>query len=53
MWHKKNPGFEDIINIPNIIKKIIKGRFYQIIPILIKFFNEDLYGEEGFEIFKF
>jgi len=52
MWHKKNPGFEDIINLPNIIKKIIKGRFYQIKPTLIKFFNEKLYGEEGFEIFK-
>ena len=53
MWHKKNPGFEDIINIPNLIKKIIKGRFYQIKPNLIKFFNEKLYGDEGFEIFKF
>ena len=53
MWHKKNPGFEDIINLPNMIKKIIKGGFYQIKPTLIKFFNEKLYGSEGFEIFKF
>ena len=53
MWHKKNPGFEDIINLPNMIKKIIKGRFYQIKPTLIKFFNEKLYGSEGFEIFEF
>lgn len=53
MWHKKNPGFEDIINLPNMIKKIIKGRFYQIKPTLIKFFNEKLYGDEGTEIFKF
>lgn len=53
MWHKKNPGFEDIINLPNMIKKIIKGKFYQIKPTLVKFFNEKLYGEEGFEIFKF
>ena len=53
MWHMKNPGFEDIINLPNMIKKIIKGRFYQIKPTLIKFFNERLYGDEGFEIFKF
>ena len=53
MWHKKNPGFEDIINLPNMIKKIIKGRFYQINPTLIKFFNEKLYGSEGFEIFEF
>ncbi|OGK23144.1 hypothetical protein A3A46_01195 [Candidatus Roizmanbacteria bacterium RIFCSPLOWO2_01_FULL_37_13] len=53
MWHKKNPGFEDIINLPNMIEKIIKGRFYQIKPTLIKFFNEKLYGDEGFEIFKF
>ena len=53
MWHKKNPGFEDIINLPNMIKKIIKGRFYQINPTLITFFNEKLYGSEGFEIFEF
>ena len=53
MWHKTNPGFEDVINIPNIIKKIIKGRFYQVKPTMIKFFNEELYGPEGFEIFKF
>ena len=53
MWHKKNPGFEDIINLPNMIKKIIKGGFYQIKPTLIKFFNEKLYGSEGFEIFEF
>lgn len=53
MWHKTNPGFEDIINLPNMIKKIIKGCFYQISPTLIKFFNEKLYGDEGFEIFRF
>lgn len=53
MWHKTNPGFEDVISFPNIVKKIIKGRFYEVRPTLIKFFNEELYGPEGFEIFKF
>jgi uncharacterized protein YhbP (UPF0306 family) len=53
MWHETNPGFEHVISIPNILKKIIKGRFYQVKPTLIKFFNEELYGSEGFEIFTF
>ncbi|OGK16705.1 hypothetical protein A2774_00200 [Candidatus Roizmanbacteria bacterium RIFCSPHIGHO2_01_FULL_39_12c] len=53
LWHKFNPGFEDVVNLSNLIKKVIKSRFYQISPTLIKFFNEKIYGEEGFEIFKF
>lgn len=53
LWNKINPGFESVINISNIQKKVIKGRVYQITPALIKFFNESLYGPEGFETFTF
>ena len=53
LWNKFNPGFTSIINLPNMIKKVISSRAYKIEPTLIKFFNEKLYGDEGFEIFKF
>lgn len=53
LWNKVNPGFESIINLPNMIKKVISGKVYLIKPKEIKFFNEKLYGSEGFEIFKF
>jgi len=53
LWNKFNPGFESVISLPNMIKKVISSRVYKIEPTLIKFFNEKLYGDEGFEIFKF
>ena len=53
LWNKVNPGFEAIINLKNMQKKIIKGRIFKIEPKTIKFFNEVLYGSEGFEVFKF
>ena len=53
LWNKFNPGFESVINLPNMIKKVISSRVYKIKPTLIKFFNEKLYGDEGSEIFKF
>ena len=53
LWNKVNPGFESIINLKNMQKKVIKGRIYKIAPKTIKFFNEELYGSEGFEVFKF
>lgn len=53
LWNKFNPGFGSVINLPNMIKKIISSRVYKIEPKLIKFFNEKLYGDEGTEIFKF
>ena len=53
LWNKINPGFETIINLKNMQNKIIKGRIYKIEPITIKFFNEALYGSEGFEVFEF
>ena len=53
MWNKAHSGVERIINLENMTKGVIKSRVYQIKPKLIKFFNEDLYGPEGFEIFIF
>ncbi|MCG2692080.1 pyridoxamine 5'-phosphate oxidase family protein [Microgenomates group bacterium] len=53
MWNKVNPGFEAIINLKNIQKRVIKSKVYKIQPQAIKFFNEELYGEEGFLMFKF
>ncbi|MBI3955420.1 pyridoxamine 5'-phosphate oxidase family protein [Candidatus Gottesmanbacteria bacterium] len=53
MWNKLNPGFESIINLKNIQSNKINGRIYKIEPTLIKFFNEELYGPEGFKLFNF
>lgn len=53
MWNKHNPGIENIINLKNIQRKVINSKIYKIKPSVIKFFNEELYGPEGFEIFKF
>jgi len=50
MWNKNNPGFADIVNLKNMIRKVIKSKVYKVQPILIKFFNEKLYGSEGFRI---
>jgi len=53
MWNQVNPGFSDIINLKNIVHKVINSKVYKIKPELIKFFNEELYGSEGFKKFKF
>ncbi len=53
LWNKTNPGLGHVINLSNIIKKVIKSHVYQVKPGFIKFFNEKLYGPEGVEIFKF
>lgn len=50
MWNKNNPGFADIINLKNILNKVIKSKVYKVQPTMIKFFNEKLYGSEGFKI---
>jgi len=53
LWNKVNPGFETIINFKNIQNKVIKSRIYKVEPRLIKFFNEKIYGPEGFKVFEF
>ena len=51
LWNSTNPGIESVISINNFRNKIIKSRAYKIQPLEFKFFNEELYGEEGFETF--
>lgn len=53
LWNSNNPGFEKIINLENMKNKKIKGKVYKIKPSFIKFFNELLFGPEGFEKYKF
>lgn len=53
LWNKMNPGVENIINLKNIKKAAFESRVYKIKPTYIKFFNEELYGEEESKIFKF
>ena len=50
LWNSTNPGMESLISINNFRNKILNSRAYKIRPTEIKFFNEELYGEEGFEI---
>lgn len=52
LWNKANPGFEKFINIENVKNGKMNDRPYIIKPFQIKFFNERLYGPEGFEIFR-
>lgn len=53
LWNATNPGIESVISMENFRNKIINSKMYKIKPSEIKFFNEELYGEEGFEVFKF
>lgn len=53
MWNKANPGVEDVINFSNIKNKVIKTRAYKITPSTIKFFNDELYGDDETEEFNF
>ena len=52
LWNSTNPGMETVISIDNFRNKILKSHAYKIEPQEIKFFNEELYGEEGFEVFQ-
>ncbi|MCR4275503.1 MAG: pyridoxamine 5'-phosphate oxidase family protein [Candidatus Wolfebacteria bacterium] len=53
LWNSTNPGIESIISINNFKNKSINSKAYKIVPEEIKFFNEELYGEEGFKMLKF
>lgn len=53
LWNQANPGFEQIINWESIQHGKIKGRVYLLKPTSIKYFNESIYGPEGFEFFNF
>ncbi len=45
MWHRAAPGAEEIVNLKNMMAKVISSRFYKITPTKIKFFNQHLYEE--------
>ncbi|MBI2617739.1 pyridoxamine 5'-phosphate oxidase family protein [Candidatus Gottesmanbacteria bacterium] len=51
LWNTKNPGFENVINYQSMKTGKIKGKIYRISPSRTKFFNEELYGPEGYKIF--
>ncbi|OGM89443.1 hypothetical protein A2597_03020 [Candidatus Woesebacteria bacterium RIFOXYD1_FULL_46_19] len=53
MWQKAAPGMEDVVNVKNMRNKVISSRAYKVKPTFIKFFNQKLYGEDGFRKFKF
>src|SRR3989344_1427014 len=49
MWHKAAPGMEEIVNVKNMMNKVISSRVYKITPTYIKFFNEPEFGEEKYK----
>lgn len=51
LWNAKNPGFEKVINYQSMKTGKIKGKVYRISLSRTKFFNEELYGPEGYKIF--
>jgi uncharacterized protein YhbP (UPF0306 family) len=53
MWHAVNPGMESVLSIDTIRGKVVDSAIYKITPQYIKFFNEELYGAEGYEVFQF
>lgn len=53
MWHTVNPGMRSVLSIDTIRGKVIDSVIYKITPQYIKFFNEELYGSEGCEVFTF
>ena len=53
MWHAVNPGLESVLSIDTIRGKVIDSVVYKLKPQYAKFFNEDLYGKEGYETFQF
>ncbi len=50
LWHKANPGIETKITIKDILKKITDTKIYKVRPTYLKFFNQELYGEEEYGI---
>lgn len=49
-WSKANFGFEGIVTVDTIKKRMIESRAYKVTPTEIKFFNEELFGPEGVEM---
>lgn len=51
LWNRSNSGIENIIRYDNM--KQINSSVYRIRPVMVKFFNEKLYGQEGFKVLNF
>jgi uncharacterized protein YhbP (UPF0306 family) len=51
--YKYFPLWKSVITLENIQNKIIESRPYIIKPKYIKFWNDELYGDEGVEEFEF
>ena len=53
MWHKAAPGMEEVVNVKNMKDKVISSRVYKVTPVYIKFFNQMLFGEDGYRVIEF
>lgn len=54
MWQKLNPDVGSAIyNIKNVRGHVVHSSVFKIKPTLIRFLNEDLYGEQEAELFEF
>lgn len=53
LWNKKNPGMEKVVNVKNMKEKVISSRVYKITPKYVKFFNQELFGEDGIKEYIF
>ena len=51
--YKYYPLWKDTVTHENMVNNIIQSRPYLIKPTYIKFWNDELYGEEGTEEFRF
>lgn len=52
MFHKVNPGAEDVLNYDNMKNKVISSKVYKITPIKIKTFNQQPGGDEIYKEYK-
>lgn len=51
MYNKLYPGTREKINYKNFQTKVMTSRVYKVVPKRIKFFNQELYGEDEEAIF--
>ena len=51
--YKYFPSWKDEITYENMLQKIIESRPYIIKPTYMKFWNDELFGEEGTREFNF
>lgn len=49
LFHAKYPDWKEVINLQTIKEKLIESRPYKITPSYIKYWDDELLGEEGTE----